>query len=180
MNSGSKSTLLLSFLLFSFPPKGGHWTFQPFLLILSFWFSYSCLQTQLCPFLWVHVTGGCYNCSAPCVPSRAPDNLCFTHWNSPNKILTLEMHDASSHPCRMVLKALLSLLIEKMGLTLDEFCICVEDWPWLQNRILRWKVNKLSSRSLCVLFSTSDDNPLEGRTLSIPHSFSHMHSWWWQ
>lgn len=37
------------------------------------------------------------------------------------------MRDASSHPCRMVLKALLSLLIEKMRLTLDEFCICVED-----------------------------------------------------
>lgn len=40
----------------------------------------------------------------------------------------MEMH-ASSHPCKMVLKALLSLLTEKMGLTLDEFCICVEDWP---------------------------------------------------
>lgn len=166
----------------AFLQKAVHCTFQPFLLTVSFWFWYSCLQTQLCPFLWVHITGVCYNCSAPCVPSHAPDNLCFTHWSGPNKTLSsMEIH-TSSHPCKMVLKALLPLLIEKMGLTLDEFCICVEDWPWLQNRNSGLKINKSPSRPLCVLFSTSDDRGqgLKLRSLSIPHSFSQMHICWWQ
>lgn len=71
MNTGSKSTLPLPFLLFSFPPKGGALNIStlpshPFLLILIFMLADPAVSIPLGPCNWRLLQSFCTLCPQSC------------------------------------------------------------------------------------------------------------------